>query len=53
MPKCDRCGKIVNDVRKHKARGRCNARGKGEKTKGVGPPTVGQSGYQYERPLTY
>ncbi len=28
MPVCDVCGKIVKDLRRHKARGRCGKKGK-------------------------
>ena len=34
MPVCDVCGKIVNDLRRHKARGRCKGKGR-RKSKGV------------------
>jgi hypothetical protein len=27
MPVCDACGKVVKDLRRHKARGRCSAKG--------------------------
>jgi hypothetical protein len=28
MPVCDVCGKIVKDLRRHKARGRCGKKGR-------------------------
>ncbi len=28
MPVCDVCGKLVKDLRRHKARGRCGKKGK-------------------------
>jgi hypothetical protein len=35
MPVCDVCGKVVKDLRRHKARGRCGK--KGRKKSGLPP----------------
>jgi hypothetical protein len=44
MPVCEVCGKVVKDLRRHKARGRCGKKGR---KKGVLPPKYQQGSPQY------